>query len=255
VRAHFTNLRTLSADTRNVTTLTLSGVRPTEVVLDGQRVKRLRPSTDGTLRFSKQKNTWRQLSSEAVRRDTSLRKRPGLTGPINDAFMDSFLFVRPTRQPLNSVVGQWANSELAYATSLWRDVFRGDVPVKDDTALTDTDIRSRNLVLWGDPSSNAVLARIIKRLPMQWNARKLVVRGQSYDAAHHAPVLIFPNPLNPQRYVVLNSGIDFRSDGYGNNALQTPKLPDWSVIDLREPAGPRWPGRVANAGFFNEDWK
>ncbi|MDF2441412.1 MAG: hypothetical protein JWN98_2396, partial [Abditibacteriota bacterium] len=63
------------------------------------------------------------------------------------------------------------------------------------------------------------------------------------------------NPLNPQRYVVLNSGIDFRSDGYGNNALQTPKLPDWSVIDLREPAGPRWPGRVANAGFFNEDWK
>ena len=37
-------------------------------------------------------------------------------------------------------------------------------------------------------------------------------RGYTLDAAHHAPILIFPNPLNPQRYVVLNSGIDFRDD-------------------------------------------
>ena len=30
------------------------------------------------------------------------------------------------------------------------------------------------------------------------------------DAAHHVPILIYPNPLNPQRYVVLNSGFTFR---------------------------------------------
>ena len=54
---------------------------------------------------------------------------------------------------------------------------------------------------------------------------------------------------------MLNSGITFRADGYGNNALQTPKLPDWSVVDIRTPAGPRWPGKVVDAGFFDEQWK
>jgi hypothetical protein len=32
----------------------------------------------------------------------------------------------------------------------------------------------------------------------------------AYDAAHHVPVLIYPNPLNPRRYVVFNSGFTFR---------------------------------------------
>lgn len=45
------------------------------------------------------------------------------------------------------------------------------------------------------------------------------------------------------------------AEGYGNNALQTPKLPDWSIMDLRTPPGPRWPGKVVKAGFFDENWK
>lgn len=250
VKAQISDAQTIAATTKNVTALALSGVRPITVVLDGQRLNRLRASADGRLHFSNRNGKWR-----LVRTDADVRKRPGLTGPINDAFMNDFLFVRPTRAALNETVGNWVQSEMSYATTLWRDVFRGDVPVKDDNAVSDDDIRNKNLILWGDPSSNVILAKILKRLPLQWNAQKIVFRGKTYDAAHHAPVLVFPNPLNPKRYVVLNSGIDFRSEGYGNNALQTPKLPDWAMIDLREAPGPRWPGRVADAGFFNEEWK
>ena len=127
--------------------------------------------------------------------------------------------------------------------------------MKADRNVSDADIASHNLILWGDPSSNAVLAKIIARLPVQWDAKSLTFRGKTYPAATHAPILVFPNPLNPARYVVLNSGIDFRTDGYGNNALQTPKLPDWAIVDLRTPPGPRWPGKIADAGFFTETWK
>jgi hypothetical protein len=249
VHAQFSDANTITATTKNVTALAFKDVRPTAVVLDGQRLTRLVQSGNA-FRFTKQDGKWQPL-----RNDTKLRKRPGLTGPINDAFMEGFVFVRPTGQALNSTVGNWATAELAHATSLWREVFRGDVAVKDDNRISEQDIRTKNLILWGDPASNAVLKRILGRLPLKWDAQKIVCRGQAYDASHHAPVLIFPNPLNPQRYIVLNSGIDFRAEGYGNNALQTPKLPDWSIIDLNEPAGPRWPGRVASAGFFNEEWK
>ena len=136
--------------------------------------------------------------------------------------------------------------------------FRAELVVKDDTAITADDIEHKHLILWGDASSNAVIAKILAtgKLPLAWDARQLTFRGKNYDAANHAPVLVFPNPLSTQqRYVVLNSGVDFRDEAYGTNALQTPKLPDYAIIDLREPAGPRWPGRIAEAGFFDAAWQ
>ena len=36
------------------------------------------------------------------------RKTPGLQGPIDDAFMEAFLFVRPTGKAANEKAGAWA---------------------------------------------------------------------------------------------------------------------------------------------------
>ena len=141
---------------------------------------------------------------------------------------------------------------------MWRDIFRADVLIKDDTAVTDDDIARKNLVLWGDVSSNKLLAKTLAggKFPLSWDPEKLTFRGKTYDAAHHAPVLVFPNPLSTQRrYIVMNSGIDFRNEAYGTNSLQTPKLPDFAIIDLRESPGPRWPGKIVDAGFFDSAWK
>ena len=97
---------------------------------------------------------------------------------------------------------------------------------------------------------------MVTRSPLKWNGQHLELRGKTYDAAHHAPVLVFPNPLSGgRRYIVLNSGIDFRDEAYGTSSLQTPKLPDFAIIDLREPAGPRWPGKIVDAGFFDATWR
>jgi dienelactone hydrolase len=237
----------LEASTRNVTALSFPGINATTVVLDGQTLK----ATGGDLSFHREGDTWKAGSA------TGLRKSPGLTGPVDDAFMDAFTFVRPTGKPLNPELAAWVEGELTTARHLWRDVYRGEVPVVADSALTEADIASKNLVLWGDPTSNKVLAKILAtgKLPLTWDGKSLTFRGKTYPSANHAPILVFPNPLNPQRYVVLNSGLDFRADGYGNNALQTPKLPDWAVVDLRTAPGPRWPGRIVEAGFFDEAWK
>ena len=67
--------------------------------------------------------------------------------------------------------------------------------------------------------------------------------------------MIYPNPLNPNRYIVLNSGFTFREYDYLNNARQVPKLPDWAVVDVNTPPSSRWPGKVAEAGFFGERWE
>jgi hypothetical protein len=143
---------------------------------------------------------------------------------------------------------------MEHAIDHWRRQFRGEARVKDDTAITDADIADHNLVLWGDPSSNAVLARVLDRLPVRWT-REGVVAGERKFSAAHVPVLVYPNPLNPRRYVVLNSGFTFREYDYLNNARQVPKLPDFAVIDTAVPRTSRAPGGIAFAGFFDESWR
>src|SRR5438552_1216135 len=124
----------------------------------------------------------------------------------------------------------------------------------DDSAVSDSDISGRNLIRWGDPSSNKILGRIADRLPIHWDPQSVRVGGQTYSADKHVPVFIYPNPLNPKRYVVLNSGFTFREYDYLNNARQVPKLPDYAVVDVDVPVSSRAPGGIATAGFFGERW-
>ncbi len=178
-----------------------------------------------------------------------LVKRPGLTGPIDDAFMDAFIWV----PPMKSAEGSWYDDEFAHATREWRRHFRGDIVIKDD--LSEEDIANNHLILFGSPKTNRLIARIAEKLPVQWTESTITFRGKTYDATKHAPVLIFPNPLNPNRYVVLNSGFTFREYAYLNNARQIPMLPDWAIVDISAGANFILPGNVVDAGFFDENWR
>jgi hypothetical protein len=204
----------------------------------------------GSLRIEKRSEGW------AIRpADASLRKRPGLQGPIDDAFMERFLIVRPTGTGWSDATTKWVESGIAQATNEWRTQMRGLARVKDDVAVTDEDIASSHLVLWGDPASNRLLARFAARLPFPWTRDQLRCGGKEFAATRHLPALIYPNPLNPSRYVVLNSGFTFSDFADASNALQTPKLPDYAVVDVEAPRSGRGPAGVVLAGFFDEQWQ
>src|SRR6202041_243820 len=64
-------------------------------------------------------------------------KRPGLQGPIDDAFTTPFLCVRGTGQPWNPAVGAWADATLRRFGYEWARYMRGDLPLKNDTEITD----------------------------------------------------------------------------------------------------------------------
>jgi len=246
----------------NVTAFTIdfpAGSSPlspfTEVTVNiaGQAVQVGKPVSDRsfTARFVIKDGKWAQGSPET----TGLAKRHGLSGPIDDAFMDAFLFVTPTGPALNPAVEKWVTSELQHGVIEWQKQFRGDVPQKKDAEVNDADIARSNLVLWGDPSSNAVLKKIVDKLPIKWTAEGIEVRGEKYTPTEHVPVLVFPNPLNPQKYVVINSSFTYREYDYLNNARQVPKLPDWAVVNLTVAPDSMNPGKVVNAGFFDEKWQ
>jgi poly(3-hydroxybutyrate) depolymerase len=196
---------------------------------------------------------WRQLDHEesrALQENADRAKRPGLQGPIDDAFTGPFLVVVGTGTPWSQAVARWSDDRLARFRDDWARFLRGDIGVKKDAELTPDDIEGHHLVLFGDPGSNRVLARVLEALPLTWTRAKLCLAGATYPAADHVPVLIAPNPLNPRRYVVVNSGPTFGADAFlGTNALLYPRLADHAVYQVggRE-------GLLKTSGYFDERW-
>jgi hypothetical protein len=249
----------ISVSTSNLSSLRLQfgpGEAPvggvTSVFLDGAKVELppRKPLTD---------RSWEQVFTRGPKgwtaaEPTGLRKQPGLQGPIDDAFLDRFIVVRPTGKPLHDKTAAWQKAEMDRAIKEWRRQMRGDAIVKDDRDITEVDLQSAHLVLWGDPASNTLLAKVLPKLPLTWDAKTLTIGKEKFDATLHMPAMVYPNPLNPRRYVVLNSGFTYREYDYLNNARQHAKLPDWAVIDLRVAPSARWPGKIVAADFFNESW-
>jgi hypothetical protein len=249
---------TVTLNTENVTLLWVEHHAPARalaVTLDGHKFALEADMTVGLTwrvsNFALVDGKWQYGFSGAP----ALLKKSGLQGPIDDAFMDSFVLVKPSGRPMNSKTAEWAEKEMKHAIEHWRKQFRGDAPVKGDTEIRDDDIKNNNLILWGDPMSNSVLAKIADKLPIKWTEKGVTVGDKTYEVGTHVPVLIYPNPLNPKKYVVLNSGFTYREYDYLNNARQVPKLPDYAVIDITTPPNSRYPGKIVRAGFFGEKWE
>lgn len=236
----------LDVTTKNVAAISLSPPQgqPRKVRVDSGPVFDL--PVDGALIL--EGNTWK------AGKQSGLRKKHGLQGPIDDALMDAFVFVKPSAKCRSDVVEKWVTAEFDHAVTHWRRQMRGDAIVKMDTEVTEQDIANCNLILWGDAQANSLFTRIADKLPIHWSAAGVVVGDRSFKADHHALIAIYPNPLNPEKYIVLNSGFTYREYDYLNNARQVPKLPDWAVVDVTVPPNSRFPGKIVDADFFDERW-
>jgi len=191
-------------------------------------------------------------------------KRPGVQGPIDDAFTAPFLCVRGTGKSWNSAVGAWADTSLRRFAYEWARYMRGDLPIKDDTEVTAQDVRTKNLILFGDPGSNLWIRKALPGLPLKWTALEVSLGNHRHSASDHAPALISPSPLPGagDHYIVVNSGHTFHEQEFAAfNYLLFPRLGDWAVLKITAPS-PTWqpgsiafPDEVVQAGFFDERWK
>lgn len=232
--------------------------------IDGQTIT-LPPAAPGakpgTWVFTRRNGTW--VCSGRGGEWQATGKSPGLQGPIDDAFTSAFLCVRGTGQPWHPAVGAWADASLRRFAQEWERFMGGPLPVKDDTEVTDDDLRTKHLILFGDPASNSWIARALPRLPVKWTREEVRFGSKAYAAADHAPVLINPNPLpgGAGRYIVINSGHTFHEAEFTSpNYLLFPRLGDWAVIktlpdaEAWRPAIP-FPETTVEAGLFDEQWQ
>jgi hypothetical protein len=236
----------------------LLGLKPTapdtkKITIDGQQFDWPMPMDEfPEMAFLiREGNRWKLDTFDALRASLAEApiKRTDLQGPIDDAFMSRFYVVPPKGVPLHKDMAVYAGESMQRFSKEWDKWMRGKLP-------TEGDEKNSHLVLFGDPGCNPKLAEILPKLPFTWTEKELIVNGVKYDPRTHVPVLIYPNPNNPERYVVLNSGHTFHeADFRGTNALLYPRLGDWAVLKPTPTRDDPTAAEVVAAGLFDENWK
>ena len=214
-----------------------------EVRIDGTTLK-VKGAPE--LAFEKSNAGWTLAKSKPQ----GLFKTHGLQGPIDDAFLDPFLLVRPTGTPWNAAAHQQALRMLARFDRLYAKNLRAHPRIKDDKDVTPADFAKYHVVLFGDPGSNRWLAKLNGRLPLKWT-KQSVGYSQQYSAADHLPAMIYPSPLNPRKYVVINTGMTIDDREYAGE-YPMPRLGDFAIFKVKE--GADFPD-TAEAGLFDAKWQ
>ena len=233
----------------------LEGTASPTVVINGSRLLGAPTAAEGDWNATFEFTAGRWMAVAARTAKKGLLKKHRLQGPIDDAFMDSFIFVEPSGNAATPEIERWTKAELKDAIYQWKTQFRGEPRVVLDHRIRESDIRESNLILFGDPQSNRLLARYIGRLPLQWSSSQIKIGNKVFPADKAVPTLIFPNPDNPDKYIVINSGFTFSRNGSQSNSTQVPKLGDWAVLDMSFPASKRIPAGVIDTDFFDEAWQ
>src|SRR5262249_32311341 len=116
------------------------------------------------------------------------QKTTNFQGPIDDAFTAPFLCVVGKGEAWHERTAEYVQADLERFKGEWAKYFRGERPVKQDDAVTADDLASKHLILFGDPSSNSLIAEALPRLPLKWTKKSITFAGKEYDAATHVPV-------------------------------------------------------------------
>jgi hypothetical protein len=234
-----------------------------KVVIDDQEVLVSKDKDDGRWLvpfLAKRAGKWLLVGGRGDVEPLMKRSLGGsVTGPIDDAFTGYFWVVNPTKPGWHDRTDKHVSASLDQFAAVWDRYFRGKLPMGQEVprrVIYGNFPMHPNLVLFGDPQSNPLIAKVLPKLPITWTKEKLVVNGVEYDPKTHVPVLIYPNPLNPGKYVVLNSGHTFKeADLKGTNALLYPRLGDWAVIRPTPTENDPAVYEVVAAGLFDENWQ
>ncbi len=184
-------------------------------------------------------------------RAAATTKTSDLYGPAKQAMMKPFLLVYGTA---DSGLTPFLRHSATQDGMRWWLIGNGRTRVVPDSEVTPKDIALYNLVLYGGPKENAVTSRIADRLPIRVKAGRMSL-GNSDLGDSLAAMFVYPNPLNPNRLVLVRMGTDpdnTRLSMFWSAMSSGAGIPDFIVFD-RSVRRYGWTG-VRAAGFFGPDW-
>ena len=186
--------------------------------------------------------------------DRSAKKRPGVSGPLDDVLRHAFVVVYGTADP-----SQTESNRITAEHHASFDSWSGaHFPVRADRDVGETDIAATSLVLVGGPKSNRITAALVDSLPVHFEDGAITLRGERFAGEDVGVSFICPHPRNAAEYVVVHAGVGYRGTLASRHLPR--QAPDFLVYDGRitralggELLGSERP--VLAGGFFDDNWR
>ena len=247
----------------NVVTVKTDNVSAYELTLGLALVDADRPVrvlSDGAVAFEGSIPDGGRLRVGALASDAPLRKTRVLCGAFDDVLNHPFLVVTGT--VAESGEGRRRLDEDAeWFRARWEAYTDGWPRMKKDADVTEADIETYGLLLLGRPSENALTARVAGGLPVVFPEGAFEVNGHRYEGPDLGLALIYPNPLNPERYVAVLAGARYGLHLPENHPFS--QLPDLLVfradpVETAAEGASRVfgkPNQHLCAAFFDSQWQ
>ncbi len=184
-----------------------------------------------------------------------MQKHHGCAGPIGDVFHEKTILVSGstgTHEENHFTLMAAYNLRNQFRKTnggLHRGGIQGEnsviLPYALDTELSDEEIRTNNLLLFGTPATHRLVKRFEDSLPLEFGSESVKLGGKTFQGDQVTVFAIFPHPQNNGRYVAVHGGVTPDATTFGSH-LNVLLLPDYIVYD-----GPK----VLDWGFFNNQWK
>src|SRR5690606_36111981 len=175
-------------------------------------------------------------------------------GPFAHVFHNAFIVVKGTSgtpEELSKI-----NETIEKLNADWRYRYYTDFRIKPDTALTDDDLASFNVILVGSPSTNKLIEKFLQNLPLTVKDNFISIGSETQQGKYLGFYLIHPNPINQERYIAI---LGFNNPGYfslwrersGMEAFHDVSDFGWYDYKIWDNTAPS----KVNEGYFNAFWE
>jgi len=230
-----------------------SAASAVHIVINGQEIcSGTRGSLGNTARFVLEGERFKVGTPST----SALEKKPKLSGPITDSYFDAVLHVYGTQDPAAMEALKRTAERSASGSPLW--LWRVKQRVLADTEVTDALLKSHHVVLYATPGSNALFERMHGMLPVAVDAEGVQLGNQRFTGRGVGVKLIYPNPLSPERYVIVQAAPTTAGVDGGRDLPDF--LPDFVVYDATTTATrPRLNFSAKQLpramGYFDDAWQ
>ncbi|MCF8413008.1 MAG: prolyl oligopeptidase family serine peptidase [Melioribacteraceae bacterium] len=134
-----------------------------------------------------------------------LHKTPLVAGPMEDFFNTPFALVIGTISG-DETAQKLINLKSQEFISYWKDWQKFEPRVFKDTEITDEQISSYSLILYGGAEENLVTKSLINKVPLKIEGENVMIGRKKFSAPDACVQMLYPNPTNNDRYIRIIAG-------------------------------------------------
>ena len=188
---------------------------------------------------------------------SATHKTPQIAGPINDFTNTPFALVVGTIST-DSLMQKVIKLKTDAFVSWWKYTQKFEPRILKDTEVKDEDLKKYSLFLMGGPMENKVARQIAKSIPFDIKPTTISIQGKVFQAPNAVLEAVYPNPLNPERYIRLVAPTSYEGLFFYNpNSMPLSDF-DYTITDGRitnPVTNGQEKGMGIASGHFDNNWK